>query len=397
VRGQTLNVLDAVDVLDVLILGCKDYPAFSTPRVHSGGMEVYTERMVRSLADRARFTLYTAGGASDGAATVVPLGAARGLRSQPVSLMIKSRARLRGGRPPFALLNPQTPLAALAAREVKRRYGIPYVVTVHIFGADPAHAGSRLAAWAYSRLERLVFSDAAAIIPTGRRLGKALERRYQGIGSRISVVTAAGLGVRKAAPTSDTRARLGIQPDEKLLLFLGRLVEENGIGDLLATVAQLRQDRPQIRLLIAGSGDREKDVERRIRMQGLGETVRMIGRLRGQEKLDVLAAAEVMVRASRHEVFPEAYIEALSVGTPVAATPAGDTADLAAESGAIALLPFGDPKGQAAVLDEILQTPERRAEMSERALEYSRRVVWDRQKELYWDVLERAAGRSGAA
>ena len=28
----------------ILVLGCKDYPAFTTPSVHCGGMEVYAER-----------------------------------------------------------------------------------------------------------------------------------------------------------------------------------------------------------------------------------------------------------------------------------------------------------------------------------------------------------------
>ena len=58
----------------ILVLGCKEYPAFTTDWVHSGGMEVYTERMVRSLSSRARFALYTAAGASDADARVISLG-----------------------------------------------------------------------------------------------------------------------------------------------------------------------------------------------------------------------------------------------------------------------------------------------------------------------------------
>jgi len=117
----------------------------------------------------------------------------------------------------------------------------------------------------------------------------------------------------------------------------------------------------------------------------------MIGPIRGQEKLDLLAAADLMVRCSRHEVFPEAYLESLSVGTPVAATPAGDTPDLAEDSGAIELLPFGDPVGQAAVLAALLDDDARRKQMGGRALDYSRRVVWSDLSERYWRVLERAA------
>ena len=376
----------------ILVLGCKDYPAFTTPWVHSGGMEVYAERMIRSLAGRHDFSLLTAGGRSDEAGHVTALGAARGLRSQPLSLVLRSWARLRSARPEFDVLNPQTPLSALAARTVKRRFGIPYVVTVHIFGSQPAHAGNRILASLYSLVESLVFSNAEAIIPTGRRLGEALKKKYPGIAAKVSVVTAAGQGIREVAPPAETRGRIGIGQSERLLLFLGRLVEENGLKESLEAFAHLRQNRANVRLLIAGTGDQKAQITEKIRKLDLGNEVRMIGAVRGQEKFDLLAAADLVIRSSRHEVFPEAYLEALSVGTPVAATPAGDTPLMADDSSAIELLPFGDPVGQAEVLARLLDDPERLEHMRESALDYSRRFVWDAQKDRYASLLEAAGG-----
>lgn len=376
----------------ILVLGCKDYPAFSTPWVHSGGMEVYTERMIRSLADRHRFSLLTAGGRSDEAAEVTALGASRGLRTQPLSLMLRSWARLRPSRPSFDLLNPQTPLSALAARMVKRRFGIPYVVTVHVFGAEPAHAGGRLGAATYSLIESLVFSNAEAIIPTGRLLGEALKKRYPPIAEKVSVVTAAGEGVRETAPRWETRSRFGVGKDEHLLLFLGRLVVENGLEKTLEAFTRLRQTRSKLRMLIAGSGDQEAKIAKLIRKLDVNDEVRMIGAVRGQAKLDLLAASDVMIRCSRHEVFPEAYLESLSVGTPVAATAVGDTPLMAEDSGAIELLPTDDAAGQAAVLARLLDDPARLARMRESALQYSRRFLWDAQKDRYATLLEDACG-----
>ncbi|MEA2624323.1 MAG: teichuronic acid biosynthesis glycosyltransferase TuaC [Candidatus Binatota bacterium] len=376
----------------VLVLGVKNYPAFSRPWVHSGGMEVYAERMVRSLAGRARFTVYTADGDPDEAATVVRLGARRGLRTQPLSLAVRSWRRLRADGPVYDVCNPQSPLAAVSAWVAKRRWGIPYVVTVHVFGADPAHAGNRLSAAVYARIQALVFSEAAGIIPTGRRLAEALERRYPKIGSRITVVTAAGTGVRRAAEARATiRFRLGTPAETPVLLFLGRLVRENGICELLEAFQRLREDAPDARLWIAGSGDREARIRKRIGSLGIGGSVQMLGARRGQDKLDLLAAADVMVRTSRHEVFPEAYLEALSVGTPVAATAAGDTEDLATDSGAVAVLPANDPHRQAAMIGALIADRDRLTLMKQRALQYSRRVVWDDRKEVYWRVLESAA------
>ncbi|HTL92576.1 MAG TPA: glycosyltransferase family 4 protein, partial [Steroidobacteraceae bacterium] len=347
---------------------------------------------IHSLSSKYRFSLLTAGGRSDEHADVTALGAARGLRTQPLSLLLRSWARLWSTRPEFDVLNPQTPLSALAARMVKRKFGIPYVVTVHIFGAEPAHAGGRLQASAYSRVESLVFSNADAIIPTGRRLGEALKRKYPGIAAKVSVVTAAGQGVREVAPRDETRLRFGIEKHEQLLLFLGRLVEENGLEETLEAFVHLKQNRAGLRMLIAGTGNQQAQVAEKIRELNVSNEVRMIGAMRGQTKLDLLAAADLMVRSSRHEVFPEAYLESFSVGTPVAATPAGDTSLMAEDSQAIELLPIGDPAGQAAVISRLLDDPARLARMRESALDYSRRFVWDAQKDRYASLLEAAGG-----
>lgn len=373
----------------VLVLGCKDYPAFSSPWVHSGGMEVYAERMIRSLADRVEFTLCTVDGRSDEAAQVQALGGARGLRTQPISLLFRTLARLRS-RPPADVLNPQTPLSAVAAWWVARRFRIPYVVTVHIFAAEPSHSGGPLGAGAYHRVERLVYGRAAAIIPTGRRLGAALAASHPAVAGRIRVVTAAGAGVIAAADREQTRAKWNVPHGAPCLLFLGRIVGENVLTELVAAVHHVRAGGVKAILLIAGSGDRQAEVEETVRALGLGDAVRWLGSLRGAAKYDALAAADLMVRTSRHEVFPEAYLEALSVGTPVAATPAGDTPDLAADSGAVALLPIGDPRGQADVIGRLLSDHAEREAMRARALDYSRCVTWQRRKEEYLAVLESA-------
>lgn len=378
--------------MKILVTGCKDYPAFTTPWVYSGGMEVYVERMTRSLADRGKFTLMTAGGRSDSSARVISLGAARGHRTQPLSLLLRTLRRVLGARPDCDVINAQSPLSGLAGYFSRVRWGIPYVVTVHVFGSDRAHSGGRVAAGGYAAIESLVLSRAAGVIPTGRVLAGMLCERYPKVRPRVRAVTAAGTGVAETADRRAVRERLGIPAGEKALLFLGRLVEENGLGDLFEAAAHLAASFPRFRLLIAGTGDerQRRTLESRVRRLGLDGRVHWLGSLSGREKVDVLAATDVLVRTSFHEVFPEAYIEALSVGTPVVATPAGDTPILAEESGAIEVVPFADPPAQALALGRLLDDDRRLEEMRSRGLAYAARVTWEDRKDLYWDVLETA-------
>ncbi|WP_263143604.1 glycosyltransferase [Pseudomonas sp. RIT-PI-AD] len=116
------------------------------------------------------------------------------------------------------------------------------------------------------------------------------------------------------------RQRYGLG-DEPLLLFLGRLSPIKGPDLLIEAFAEVRSRHPRARLLLAGpdSGQGEA-LRRQVQQLGLNAAVGFTGHLEWHEKCDLLAAADLLVIPSRHEVMSLVVLEAGLVGTPALLT-----------------------------------------------------------------------------
>lgn len=126
----------------------------------------------------------------------------------------------------------------------------------------------------------------------------------------------------------DLRARYR-DPRGPLLIFLGRLVEEKGLGDLLTALQAVRQEIPGVRLLVVGDGqDKQQFVQRTQELQ-LADCVTFTGWVDQSQVPTYLAAADIFVGPSRKAVdgWVEAqgltFVEAMLAGTPVIATRTG--------------------------------------------------------------------------
>jgi phosphatidylinositol alpha-mannosyltransferase len=98
------------------------------------------------------------------------------------------------------------------------------------------------------------------------------------------------------------------------VLFLGRIdVRQKGLDLLLAAV---RAD-PAIRLDVAGSGTAAEEARLRELVGGLEDRVRLLGRVEGEAKEELLRGCSVMVVPSRYETFCLTALEAMAHGRPV--------------------------------------------------------------------------------
>lgn len=103
------------------------------------------------------------------------------------------------------------------------------------------------------------------------------------------------------------------------ILYIGRLeFAGKGIDLLLKAWAQASQ-KIAGNLLIAGAGPDEQEIRDAIVAANLSHRVYLLGWISGQEKLELLAAARIVVVPSRAETFGLVAVEALASGTPVIA------------------------------------------------------------------------------
>lgn len=137
------------------------------------------------------------------------------------------------------------------------------------------------------------------------------------------------------------------------LLFAGRLVAEKGIFELLDALSIVRRKR-RCRLIVAGTGEAEGEIVRRIQLLGLGEDVSMPGYITGDRLESAYQAADVFVLPSYREGFPMVVMEAMGYGLPIVTTPIRGCADhLAPDENALFVAPR-DPEGLACAIERLL-------------------------------------------
>jgi len=286
-------------------------------------------------------------------------------------------------------------LSGWAGLRLRQAWGVPLAHMFHTLGRlkDMA-AGDNGQREASNRAEvEQEIMDAADRIVAATPLDRQqMLDNYRVDASRITVIPC-GVNLNLFHPIDQRRAReeLGIPPDRRLILFVGRLDPVKGLDVLLEAMCELtRRLRPcraqDLSLAVIG-GDRESHLEAMMtdlscyaeirRELGLEDLVVFIGS-RSQEVLPLYySAAEVCVMPSLYESFGMVALEAMACGTPVIASRVGGLTYTVRDGETGFLVPERDPKALAARLEQLLTDDNLRRRMGERAVQVAAQYSWD--------------------
>ena len=113
------------------------------------------------------------------------------------------------------------------------------------------------------------------------------------------------------------RAELGIR-DARLVLFVGRFVPAKGILDLVAAFKRVRQDFPDVGLLLIGTGPQQKEIE--THCAEVREHVYFCGFLQPPELARAYGIGTLLALPSTYEPWGVVVNEAMAAGLPVIAS-----------------------------------------------------------------------------
>ena len=150
---------------------------------------------------------------------------------------------------------------------------------------------------------------------------------------------------------------------EPVALFVGRLIPEKGIYDLLEALAAVRAQTP-VHLVLAGGGPEEENFRARARTLGLEAHVTLAGYLGAEALAAAYQAADLFVLPSWSEGFPTVLTEARHAGLPVVTTRIRGAVDHLQDGVHARFVAPRAPKELAVAIVEVLQSPALRATMS---------------------------------
>ncbi|HET9576902.1 MAG TPA: glycosyltransferase [Usitatibacter sp.] len=155
------------------------------------------------------------------------------------------------------------------------------------------------------------------------------------------------------------------QPEYPLrLIYIGRLDREKGLYETLQAMRLAHELGVDSRITIAGAGAEEGRLKRYAQALGLASRVCFAGPVFGDDKVRLLAGADVMVLPSYSEGLPYALLEAMAGGIPVIGTPVGAIPDVMTHGIHGFLVPVRDGKAIAEALAVLHGDRERLSWMS---------------------------------
>lgn len=201
---------------------------------------------------------------------------------------------------------------------------------VHFHGpwsAESRAEGHRMLSFAMRRtFERAVYRRADACVVLSRAFGALLQRDFGVRADRIHVIPG-GVSTERFASLPDraaARRTLGWPSDARIVLAVRRLVRRTGVDRLVEAVPALRARVPNVQVLIAGEGPQSGALAARIDALGVGNAVRLLGRMPEEQlPLAYRAADLTVVPTVALEGFGLIVPESLAAGTPVMVTPVG--------------------------------------------------------------------------
>lgn len=190
--------------------------------------------------------------------------------------------------------------------------------------------------------------------------------------------------------------------DGPILLSLGRIARKKAPERLIRALPEVIARHPRTLLVFAGPDDEGlgDGLRKFARSLGLESSVRFVGMLHRDERLEALSAADVWALPSHTENFAVAAAEAMAAGLPVVLTPHVNIASDAAAAGA-AIVTRADAADLGTQLVRLLDDAALRQRLGVRAREHAKQYDWGRigveLSRIYRDVVASSEGHRAAA
>jgi alpha-maltose-1-phosphate synthase len=387
----------------------REYP----PEVY-GGAGVHVEYLARDLRRLADVRVHCFGAPRDepgvtGYADPPPglVGANAALRTMGVDL------EMAAGVAGTDLVHSHTWYANLAGHTAKLLYGVPHVMTSHSleplrpWKAEQLGGGYALSSW----IERTAVEAADAVIAVSAGMRRDVLAAYPAVDpDRVRIVhNGIDTGEYRPDPDTDVLERIGMDPDQPSVTFVGRVTRQKGLPYLLRAARSLPPDAQLI--LLAGAPDTPEiaaEVEELVaELEKTRSGVRWILKmLPKREVVQILSHSTVFVCPSVYEPMGIVNLEAMACETAVVATATGGIPEVVEDGVTGLLVPIeqvtdgtGTPVDPdrfvadlAAAITELVADPARAAGMGragrQRALDhFSWAAIADRTMDVYRSVI----------
>ncbi len=224
----------------------------------------------------------------------------------------------------FDVIHAHDWLVTYAAKTLKNSYNIPIVATIHATESG-RNSGIHDEVQRYiNDTEWLLTYEASEVLVNSNYMKNELQRLFGLPFEKINVVPN---GINMTSFNGVERdydfRRQYAADNEKIILFLGRLVYEKGVQHLIAAMPKILANYHDSKLIIAGKGGMLDELREQVNYLNIGHKVYFTGYLDAKKVCKMYKAADISVFPSTYEPFGIVALEAMLAGVPTVVSDVG--------------------------------------------------------------------------
>ena len=209
---------------------------------------------------------------------------------------------------PFDVIHSHDWLTYPAGIHAKNVTGKPLVIHVHATDFDRSRGNVNPDVY---RIEKDGMDHADHIITVSDLTRRTVIEKYHQDPAKVTTVHNAVI------PLSDDILNLPKRKSkEKVVTFLGRITMQKGPEYFVEAAAKVLASTPNVRFVMAGSGDKMEDMINLVSARGIADRFHFSGFLKGKQVYEMLAASDVYVMPSVSEPFGISPLEAMQMSVP---------------------------------------------------------------------------------
>ena len=224
----------------------------------------------------------------------------------------------------FDIIHAHDWLVAYAAKALKESFNMPIVSTIHATEAG-RNSGIHDETQRYiNDTEWMLTYESTEVIVNSNYMKNELQRLFGLPFEKINVVPN-GVNLNAFAGVErdyEFRRRYAMD-NEKIILFMGRLVYEKGIQNLIAAMPKILAGYNDAKLVIAGRGGMIDELRQQVHALGIDNKVYFAGYMNGKDVQKLYKAADISVFPSTYEPFGIVALEAMLAENPIVVSDIG--------------------------------------------------------------------------
>ncbi len=224
----------------------------------------------------------------------------------------------------FDIIHAHDWLVAYAAKALKESFNIPIVSTIHATEAG-RNSGIHDETQRYiNDTEWMLTYESTEVIVNSNYMKNELQRLFGLPFEKINVVpNGVNLNIFNGIERDYEFRRKYAMDNEKIILFMGRLVYEKGVQNLIAAMPKILAGYHDAKLVIGGKGGMIDELRQQVHALGIDNKVYFAGYLNGKDVQKMYKAADISVFPSTYEPFGIVALEAMLSENPIVVSDIG--------------------------------------------------------------------------